>query len=63
MKNKIKDAWDVIKGLLIVAAVIGYTIWAFKDVQAYKVIIFAAACIYFGFEVGYFTCEENNKKK
>ena len=63
MKNKIKSAWDVVKGLLIVAAVIAYVIWAFKDVQAYKVIIFAAACIYFGFEVGYFTCEENNKKK
>ena len=63
MKNKIKDACDVIKGLLIVAAVIGYVIWAFKDVQIYKVIIFAAGCIYFGFEVGYFTCEENNKKK
>lgn len=63
MKNKIKDAWDVIKGLLIVAAVIGYVIWAFKDVQIYKVIIFAAGCIYFGFEVGYFTSEENNKKK
>ena len=53
----------MIKGLLIVAAVIGYVIWAFKDVQIYKVIIFAAGCIYFGFEVGYFTCEENNKKK
>ena len=63
MNGKIKDAWDVIKGLLIVAAVIGYVIWAFKDVQIYKVIIFAAGCIYFGFEVGYFTCEENNKKK
>ena len=63
MKNKIKDAWDVIKGLLIVAAVIGSVIWAFNDVQVYKVIIFAAGCIYFGFEVGYFTCEENSKKK
>lgn len=63
MKNKIKDTWDVIKGLLIVAAVIGYVIWAFKDVQIYKVIIFAAGCIYFGFEVGYFTCKENNKTK
>lgn len=63
MRNKLKSVWDVVQVFLIIGAVIGYIIWAFKNVQAYKVIIFAVACIYFGFQIGYSACEDNNKEK